>query len=1199
MRFFSGKALDAAFTRFSEDKEEYRKVFVLCVYLLFVASASTVGRTAADALFLSHFDSSLLSKMYLPQSAALILMGLIYQKFSHRIRIDRIIYWLIPMITLLVVISRMGVGMGLTWVFPVIYVVYDVFNFLMIVCFWQFAAFILDQRKVKRTIGLVGSGGIIGGILSGFGLKMVVPWVGTANLIYFYAALQLLALAAVITLVRMSGNPAVVFAMTSKTTQGSSSSKAKKKHVKEKEGLFQSVPHLKYVAIMSFALILALTFIDYQFKVILRSELQNEALAGFMGSFYGIAGLLALAVQVFVAGKLLTRFGVMTAILVFPIVLLTGSIGVLLFPVLAMSVLVKGSDKVVGDTINSSVNQLIMFPIPPEWRNKAKSFLDGIVRNGAKGVAAVGLIVLSPFLSAQEFSYVVLGLLMVCILAAIKIKGAYLSTLLAALQMNNVKLDDTELDLMDPASVRLLEETLRSPDKQQVLYAFRVLRGRGGFELKPHIRNLLRHPVRDVVIEALLYIEETKPDGLEEELLSLLTVSDSRVKSQAILALAAYAKEEHLEQLTAWLQEKDTEIRSGAIAGLIKHYGIEGMFRAVEALKQLLESTDDEERMTVAELFGRIGIRQFYKPLIPLLQDPSPRVRRRALRSVGILQVPELIEYIVPMLQQGVTRKDAIEALSMYDEIKLIPLLHPYFRQDPPPLHLPKVFERMASPSAFDKLIEVYPASGFEMRSKLLEALNRLHRGVRVTEKQTGWIKELILQEIDFYWQLSNRLTGLATVQRYEEAAEAGEQCRSGVVRRIFQLLELVYDAASIRAVYSNWSNGDARQQANAMEVIDQLTHGAIRMELSKLMGAAGSGMNASRTALQLEEQLLWISQQDDLWLREVIQFTMNPEESEERREHMHRIRLLRNVPMFRELTSRELSELAKKLTAESIQRGEYIFKGSDSGNSLYLVRSGCVGIYRDGAKAAERRTGEAFGQSGILIQKNNTADARAEEDSQLLRIESEQFYEVMFDRSSIAIEMMKLLSRRLRTMLSQQARTEAASSGNAHQTAEGEVKTALKEAAANHLMNGHDRPDSLLRRVLVLQKIDILSRLAEEDIVRLAQMVDEVEYEAGEAICREGDYGDALYGIVEGTVRVHRGDVTTALLGEGDYFGEMAIIDSGPRSADCTAATPAVLLQLHKDQVLSLCFQNMDVLRGMIQVMGDRLKGMESRIEP
>lgn len=125
---------------------------------------------------------------------------------------------------------------------------------------------------------------------------------------------------------------------------------------------------------MAGTLVISLTFVDYQFKVILRGTLQNEALAGFMGSFYGFAGLLALFVQFFISGRLLTRFGVMTAMLVFPIALFAGSFTVLFIPVLATAVMVKASDKVLGDTIYSSVSQLIMFPISPEWRGRAKGF---------------------------------------------------------------------------------------------------------------------------------------------------------------------------------------------------------------------------------------------------------------------------------------------------------------------------------------------------------------------------------------------------------------------------------------------------------------------------------------------------------------------------------------------------------------------------------------------------------------------------------------------------------------------------------------------------------------------------------------------------------------------------------------------------------------------------------------------------------
>lgn len=1186
MKVWSGKKLEDLFAGWAEDTEEYRKVLVLFAYLLFVTSASTVGRTSADALFLSVFDASMLSKMYLPQAAALIVTGLIFQKFAHLVRLDRLISWLIPSITVLVILSRIGVWLGQYWVLPVIYVAYDVFNFLMVVCFWQFATSVLDQRKVKRTIGLVGSGGIVGGILSGFGLKALVPWIGTANLIYMYAALQILALVAVWALIRISGDPAVIFARSSKVSM--SSSATKKRQVQREEGLFHSVPHLRYVAVMSAALILALTFIDYQFKVFLKEELTSDALAGFMGSFYGFAGLLALFIQVFVAGKLLTRFGVMIAILVFPVVLLMGSVGVLLMPILAMSVLVKGSDKVIGDTIHSSVNQLIMFPISPEWRGKAKSFLDGIVRNGAKGLAAVSLIVLAPLLSVSEFSFVVIGLLVVCIVAAIKVKGVYLKMLVTSLNKAEVKLDETEMNLMDPASLKLLESALHSLNAHQALYSFRILKEMDGFDLTLQLPQLLQHPSHDVVIEVLQYIEQMKFLSAESELLSLLERSnlDGYVKSYVILALCAYAKEEHLSQVTSYLEGSNMDLKFGAIAGLIKYYGIEGMFRAVGLLKQLLESKEEDERIAVAALFGRIGLKEFYKPLIPLLEDVSPQVRREALRSAGKLQATELIEYLIPMLQHGSTRMDALTALASYEEEKLIASLEPYFSMPTPPLHLPKVFERIASPLAYEKLLDIYPTSGHDMRDRLVEALGRIARHVKVSEEQMAHIEEIISQEVDGYWKLTDHLSGLSVKEHYEVVAETGDELRSSSVWRVFQLLALIYDYKTIQAVYANWKEGDVRQQANAMEVIDQLTHGMIRTELAKLMESTSSAMKAVRSQDQLIEQIMLLKQEDDEWLRKVIQHATNPDESDELKEHMERIGLLRKFPLFQNLSSRELSDLAKRLYAMKVSRGEFIFRVDQYEKTLYLIQSGTVGIYRDGEDLAHRGIGESFGQSGFLTHRERQADALAEEDCLLWALNSDGFYEAMFDRSSIAMEMMKILSGRLREVLAQQKTTSAPPQIDPHAKAKEEVAAALMTAQ-------DEKSNTLLRRVMILQKIDLFAHLSETDMLMLAQMVDEVEYEAEETICLTGDYGDELFGIIEGKVRIHRGDVTFAHLGEGAYFGEMAIIDSGPRSADCTATEPTILLQLHKDQVFSLCFQNMEVLRSMVQVIGDRLLGL------
>jgi CRP-like cAMP-binding protein/ATP/ADP translocase/HEAT repeat protein len=1183
--------------KIAEDRQEYSKVFLLFGYLFCVVSASTIGRTAADTLFLSRFDSSYLSTMYLPQAAAMIFMGFIFQRYSSKFRLDRLILSLIPLIALLVLISRLGVGSEMRWVFPVIYVVYDVFNFLMIVCFWQFATTVLDQRKVKRMIGWVGSGGITGGIISGFGLKALVPWVGTANLIYFYAALQLLCLLAVIQILRMLPDIKEIFGIQQPAKKRTNPTR---QHKETKSSLFHNVPHLKYVAIMSAALVLSLTLIDYQFKVILKETLQNEALAGFMGSFYGYSGLLALFVQLFLSSRILTRFGVMTAILLFPIALFMGSFGVLLMPVLAMAVAVKGSDKVLGDTIYSSVSQLIMFPIPPEWRGKAKGFLDGIVRNGAKGLAALVLLVVSRVLAPDQLSYIILVLLAVCIFAGVKVKGAYLKTLLSTLQTSSDDLEKAELNMMDPATRQQLVNALSSPDKQQILYAMRILRGLDAFDLAPYIRGLLRHPIADVSAEALGYVEQTMPEGLEPELQLLLAAKDKLVRAKAIIALAAYAKDEHLELITARLEDEDVDMKAAAITGLVKYYGIEGMFRSVGTLKYLLESVHEQERTAMAALFGQIGVTSFYKPLIALLEDKSAQVRIGALQSSAILRVAELVPYIVPLLQNSETRRYAIEALSAYEEKEILGLLQPYFDEPHVSLHLPKVYEQINTQRSFDLLVSNYEKAQFEMRDKLLESLLRMNKSnYRVDEKL---IEALITEEIQHYWQFAEHLAGIIGMEDGAELVEIIEQTRMSSCRRIFQLLSLILEAKTVQAVFVNWTEGDIRQQANSTEVMDQLLQGNLRTELARMMAAPRKVSSHYVEGKPLEEHLVWLYQEGDEWLRQMIRFLMWKKQIspigatletvgageahinyEELAEQIDRVRLLQNVSLFQGLNSRDISAIALQLRKVSLEQGATIIQEGDFGDSLFIIHRGKANVSVNGQVVNSLGAGECFGEMAILTQGQRTATISAIEDIQLWELDSKAFYEMIFDRTSIALEMMKLLSRRLRSKLERSLPTPSS---------EQEI------AAASSIRGPEAAPASsrdaiILRRILVLQKIDLFAHLSQDDLIQLSHLVEEVIYSPGEAICRVGDFGDTMYGIIEGSIRVHRESDTFAILGEGECFGEMAVIDSGPRSADCTSSTQTILLELHKDQVFSFCFQNIDVLRSMMRVLADRIKGM------
>jgi hypothetical protein len=93
----------------------------------------------------------------------------------------------------------------------------------------------------------------------------------------------------------------------------------------------------------------------------------------------------------------------------------------------------------------------------------------------------------------------------------------------------------------------------------------------------------------------------------------------------------------------------------------------------------------------------------------------------------------------------------------------------------------------------------------------------------------------------------------------------------------------------------------------------------------------------------------------------------------------------------------------------------------------------------------------------------------------------------------------------------------------------------------------------STIEKVIALKGASIFAETPGESLVELATQVDEIAVSGGDTIINKGDLGDCMYVIVVGEVRVHDGERTLNHLGEGDVFGEMAVLDAEPRVASVT----------------------------------------------
>jgi CRP/FNR family transcriptional regulator, cyclic AMP receptor protein len=129
------------------------------------------------------------------------------------------------------------------------------------------------------------------------------------------------------------------------------------------------------------------------------------------------------------------------------------------------------------------------------------------------------------------------------------------------------------------------------------------------------------------------------------------------------------------------------------------------------------------------------------------------------------------------------------------------------------------------------------------------------------------------------------------------------------------------------------------------------------------------------------------------------------------------------------------------------------------------------------------------------------------------------------------------------------------------------------------------------VEKVLFLKSIDLFSQIPGEDLAQVALITAEEPREAGDRVFAEGETGDALYMVMAGTVRVHREERLIAELGEGECFGEMALLDASPRSASVTALTEVSLLRISREDFQELLTDRPDVALGVIRVLTRRLR--------
>lgn len=131
-------------------------------------------------------------------------------------------------------------------------------------------------------------------------------------------------------------------------------------------------------------------------------------------------------------------------------------------------------------------------------------------------------------------------------------------------------------------------------------------------------------------------------------------------------------------------------------------------------------------------------------------------------------------------------------------------------------------------------------------------------------------------------------------------------------------------------------------------------------------------------------------------------------------------------------------------------------------------------------------------------------------------------------------------------------------------------------------------------KKLQLLATVPIFARLSRRDLERVGQLVEEIDVPAGKVLMRQGATGDEFFLIVEGSVRVERDGRILKKRGQGEFVGEIALIDEGPRTATVTCETPCRMLVLAHREFHTLLSEHPEIQLLVLKTLAERVRHLE-----
>lgn len=307
---------------------------------------------------------------------------------------------------------------------------------------------------------------------------------------------------------------------------------------------------------------------------------------------------------------------------------------------------------------------------------------------------------------------------------------------------------------------------------------------------------------------------------------------------------------------------------------------------------------------------------------------------------------------------------------------------------------------------------------------------------------------------------------------------------------------------------------------------------------------------------------------------------------------------LLRSWELFSHFTDTQLEQLAQHLAFQRFAAHVTLLREGEPTSDVYLLEKGSVRILQKtpygSFTLARLGSGALFGETSFVDQNARSSDVLTLTDTEVLVLNPGEVAPLLEDqRFAVALywTFWKSLSAKLRKTNEQLTRffSETGKPVEAAHKSDGEP-------------SGEFHVDLASKRKLFQEQ-----KLSNMEINFLASLSREKKLQPNQLIFREGEPGEHMYIVLEGRVMISKyipggGEEALAFLERGDYFGEMALIDNAPRSADAKADDAGAVVLSIPREVLSgiLDIQKLSSLRLLTilcNMVAARLRELDEKI--